>query len=78
MIHTPLQEMDAVILCGGLGTRLRGVLDDCPKPMAEIEGRPFLDILIDHLAKYGATHFILCTGYKGNFIKRYYEKQEED
>ncbi|MEW6376165.1 MAG: nucleotidyltransferase family protein [Thermodesulfobacteriota bacterium] len=73
---TLLQRTDVAILCGGLGTRLRGVLDDRPKPMAEIEGRPFLDILIDHIAKYGATHFILCTGYKGNFVKRYYERKE--
>lgn len=76
MRHTLLQGTDVAILCGGLGTRLRGVLDDRPKPMVEIEGRPFLDILIDHLAKYGATHFILCTGYKGDFIKRYYERKE--
>ncbi|MBM4348285.1 MAG: galactokinase [Deltaproteobacteria bacterium] len=76
MRHALLRGTDVVILCGGLGTRLRGVLGDRPKPMAEIEGRPFLDILINHVAKYGMTRFILCTGYKRDFIKRYYEKKE--
>jgi NDP-sugar pyrophosphorylase family protein len=75
MRHTLLQGTDVVILCGGLGKRLRGVLDDRPKPMAEIEGRPFLDILINHVAKYGITRFILCTGFKGDLIKRYYKNK---
>jgi D-glycero-alpha-D-manno-heptose 1-phosphate guanylyltransferase len=68
------KDIDVVVLCGGLGTRLRGVIDDCPKPMAEINGRPFLDILIHYVARYGFTRFILCTGYKRDFIRRYYEK----
>jgi NDP-sugar pyrophosphorylase family protein len=68
------QNIDVVILCGGLGTRLQGVIDDRPKSMAEINGRPFLDILIHYVVRYGFTRFILCTGYKSNMIRRYYEK----
>jgi NDP-sugar pyrophosphorylase family protein len=68
-----LQDIDVAVLCGGLGTRLQGVIDDRPKSMAEINGRPFLDILVDYIARYGFTRFILCTGFKGDLIKRHYE-----
>ncbi len=67
--------MDVIILCGGLGMRLRDVVGDRPKSMAEISGRPFLDILVDYVARYGFTHFILCTGFKGDLIKRYYKNK---
>lgn len=70
------KNIDVVILCGGLGTRLKGVVNDRPKPMAEINGLPFLDILIDYVANCGFTRFILCVGYKGDFIKKYYEDKE--
>ena len=69
------EDIDVIILCGGLGTRLREVVDDRPKPMVEIDGRPFLDVLVDYVARYGFTRFILCTGFKGDLIKRYYEKK---
>ncbi|MBI5606376.1 MAG: NTP transferase domain-containing protein [Deltaproteobacteria bacterium] len=67
-----MKEIDAVILCGGLGSRLKKVVHDRPKPMAEIQGRPFLDILIDHTAAFGITRYILCTGYMANCIEHYY------
>lgn len=67
-----LEEIDVVILTGGDGTRLRKVLSDRPKPMAEINKRPFLDILIDHISSYGFKRFILCTGYRADFIHEYY------
>jgi len=67
--------MDVVVLCGGLGTRLHSVVDDRPKSMVEINGKPFLDILIEYIAHYGFIRFILCTGYKGDFVKRYYESK---
>jgi len=69
------QNIDVVILCGGLGTRLNSVVDDRPKSMVEINDRPFLDILVDYVARYGFTRFILCTGYKRGFIRRYYESK---
>jgi NDP-sugar pyrophosphorylase family protein len=68
-------NIDVAILCGGLGTRLKGVVDDRPKPMAEINGRPFLDILIDYIASFGFRRFILCTGYKSKSIINYYQKK---
>jgi NDP-sugar pyrophosphorylase family protein len=68
-------DLDFVILCGGLGTRLRTVVNDRPKPMAEVNGRPFLDILMEHAASFGFRRFILCTGYMSEKIKDYYTKQ---
>ena len=67
------KDIDVVVLCGGLGTRLNSVVDDRPKSMAEINDRPFLDILVDYVARYGFTRFILCTGFKGDLIRRHYE-----
>ena len=69
------KDIDVVILCGGLGTRLRKIINDRPKPMAEINKRPFLDVLIDYVSSYGFTRFILCTGYKGDVIRKHYESR---
>ncbi|MDO8607452.1 MAG: nucleotidyltransferase family protein [Phaeospirillum sp.] len=54
--------IDVVVLAGGLGTRIRGVLGDTPKVLAPINGRPFLDHLLDHLARLGAGRAVLCLG----------------
>ena len=59
----------AMILTGGLGTRLRPVVSDRPKPMALVEGVPFLEILIDCLAGKGVRDFVLLTGYKADMIE---------
>ncbi len=55
--------MTAVILAGGLGTRLRSVVSDRPKPMAEAGGRPFLEYLIDRLRQQGFRDVVLCVGH---------------
>jgi len=63
----------AAILAGGLGTRLRAVVSDRPKPMAEIaEGRPFLDYLVSKLFENRFSRVILCVGYKRESIIRYF------
>ena len=54
--------MEAIILAGGLGTRLRSILPDLPKPMAPIGSRPFLAILLDHLEGQGIYKVILAVG----------------
>jgi D-glycero-alpha-D-manno-heptose 1-phosphate guanylyltransferase len=58
--------MEAIVLAGGLGTRLRSVVPDLPKCMAPINGTPFLSYLIDHLIFQGVTHFVFALGYKSN------------
>lgn len=61
-----------VILAGGLGTRLRNAVPNLPKPMAEVNGRPFLEYLMDYWIKQGASRFILSVGYKKNLIINYF------
>jgi len=61
----------AVILAGGLGTRLRSVLGDLPKALAPVRGRPFLAYQLDWLKRQGVTRVILCTGYGHDLIQRY-------
>jgi D-glycero-alpha-D-manno-heptose 1-phosphate guanylyltransferase len=58
----------AIILAGGLGTRLRSVVSDLPKCMAPVNNRPFLDYVIDHLLQQGISHFIFSVGYKSDAI----------
>ncbi len=58
--------MEAIVLAGGLGTRLRSVVPDLPKCMAPINGIPFLAYLIDHLTAQGVTHFVFALGYKSD------------
>lgn len=64
----PLAGIDAAILVGGLGTRLRSVVDDVPKPFAPVLGRPFLFYLLDMLALRGARSVTLCSGYMAEFV----------
>lgn len=64
--------MDAIVLAGGLGTRLRGVVDDLPKPMASVCGRPFLAFVLDQLADGGFTTVALATGYRHDAIRSYF------
>jgi D-glycero-alpha-D-manno-heptose 1-phosphate guanylyltransferase len=66
----------AMILAGGLGTRLRPVVKDRPKPMATIQGVPFLEILIRSLAEKGVTNFVLLTGYQGELIEDYFRTHQ--
>ena len=62
--------MDAVILAGGLGSRLRGVVSDRPKPMAEINRRPFILYLFDQLIDIGLSRVVVSTGYLGDYFSR--------
>lgn len=58
----------AVILCGGLGTRLRAVSGDLPKPMVDVAGRPFLEYILDYLIKQGVNKAVLAVSYKKEAI----------
>jgi D-sedoheptulose 7-phosphate isomerase len=61
--------MDVVILCGGLGTRLRGVVSDRPKPMADVAGRPFLEWLLISLRRQGVRSVVLATGHLAGHVE---------
>ena len=69
--------MKVVIFCGGLGMRLREAGDDIPKPMVPIGNRPILWHLMKYYAHYGHTDFILCLGYRGDTIKKFFLNYEE-
>lgn len=64
--------MKVIILCGGLGTRLREETEYRPKPMVPIGGRPILWHIMKYYAHFGHKEFILCLGYKGEVIKDYF------
>jgi len=64
--------MKVVILCGGLGTRLREETEFRPKPMVPVGGRPILWHIMKFYAHHGHKDFILCLGYKGEVIKDYF------
>jgi len=66
------EHVQTLILAGGLGTRLSKILNDKPKPMAPVAGRPFLEYLILQLKKYGLTDIVLCTGYLGEQVQGYF------
>ncbi|WP_422137488.1 sugar phosphate nucleotidyltransferase [Endozoicomonas sp. ALC020] len=67
---------EAIILAGGLGTRLRSEIGDIPKPMALISGKPFLEILIHKLESGGIKHIILSLGYKAQSIIEHFQNKQ--
>ncbi|EJB5882228.1 nucleotidyltransferase family protein [Campylobacter coli] len=67
--------MQAIVLAGGLGTRLRSVVQDLPKPMAPINGKPFLAFVVEYLKKQGITEIILSVSYKYELIQEYFKDE---
>ena len=65
--------MNIVILAGGFGTRLQSVVRDVPKPMADISGTPFLELLMQELSFLDPEKFVLCVSYKKDIIKNYFK-----
>lgn len=65
--------MEAIVLAGGLGTRLRGVVHDVPKPMAPVQGRPFLALVLDQLVGAGFKTAIIAAGYRHEAIRTYFD-----
>lgn len=66
---TPLHATTAVVLAGGLGTRLRTVVSDRSKVVAEVNGRPFLHFIFDQLVAAGVQKAVLCTGYLADNVR---------
>ncbi|MBS6643438.1 MAG: nucleotidyltransferase family protein [Clostridiaceae bacterium] len=65
--------MQAILLAGGLGTRLQSVVNDRPKPMALIQEKPFMEYVIHELGKHGITDIIFAVGYKGSMVEEYFK-----
>ena len=64
--------MEAIVLAGGRGTRLRAAVPDLPKPMAPVGGRPFLEHLLDYWVRQGVTRFVLSVGYKREAVAAHF------
>ena len=65
-----------MILAGGLGTRLQPVLKDLPKCLAPINGKAFIDILLDHCIDQGLRRFVLCVGFLKDQIEKHLKKRQ--
>lgn len=75
----PLASIDALLLCGGLGTRLRPLIADRPKGLAEVAGKPVLDILVAELRRQGCRRIIFCVGYlKEQIIAHYRDRTDAE
>ena len=68
------KKNSAIILCGGRGTRLGSIGKKIPKSLIKINGHPIIWYIMNNLVKNSFNHFILPVGYKGNLIKRYFQK----
>lgn len=66
-----LSAIDVAVLAGGMGTRLRGVLQDIPKILAPVAGRPFLEHLLVWLRRQGVRRVVLCLGYRAAAAEAY-------
>ena len=69
---------DIIILAGGLGTRLNQTVPDTPKPMAPVNGKPFLQYLLNHINEAGFRRVILSTGYLSEKIESYFNIRYKD
>ncbi len=69
---------EAIILAGGLGTRLKSIIQDTPKPMVLIHGKPFLSYLIDYVRDCGINRIILSVGYKYQDIQSFFSDKQGD
>jgi NDP-sugar pyrophosphorylase family protein len=67
-----MDNLQAVILAGGLGTRLRPLTLKIPKPMVDINGAPFLEIKLRDMLRRGIRDYVLCVGYLGNMVEEYF------
>ncbi|EAI4303032.1 D-glycero-D-manno-heptose 1-phosphate guanosyltransferase [Campylobacter lari] len=67
--------MQAIVLAGGLGTRLKSVVQDLPKPMAPINGKPFLAFVLEYLKKQGITEVVLSVSYKYELVQECFKDE---
>lgn len=70
--------MELLILAGGMGSRLKGVVDNIPKPMAPINGKPFLEFLLKYVSKYKVRKIVLCLSYKHEVVSQHFGNRYED
>jgi histidinol-phosphate phosphatase family protein len=67
-----VKDMQVVVLLGGLGTRLKDITVNTPKPMVDIHGQPFFYYQMELMKWYGLRKFLFCVGYKGSMVEEYF------
>ncbi len=70
------QELTCLVLAAGLGSRLKSIEPNVPKPMVKVGGKPFLEYLIEELKRFGIKDIILCVAYKSKIIEDYFKNGE--
>lgn len=71
-----MQLKEAIILAGGLGTRLKSAVPDLPKCMAPVNGKPFISYVIEYLKQEGVEKFIFALGYKSEFFEKFLQSEQ--
>jgi dTDP-glucose pyrophosphorylase len=77
LLEGKVRRNKVVLMAGGLGTRLRPLTDEIPKPLLEIGGKPILETIIQNFVKYGFVDIIISLNYKANMIKKYFGNGEK-
>lgn len=72
LLATPVRDNLVILMAGGLGTRLRPLTEDCPKPMLKIGGRPILETILLNFIEYGFRRFLISVNYKSEMITQYF------
>jgi D-glycero-alpha-D-manno-heptose 1-phosphate guanylyltransferase len=77
-LSVALNQVVAVVLAGGFGTRIQHLLSGVPKPMAAVNGRPFLEWVVRYLARQGVTRVVISTGYLADVVARHFQEHQVD
>jgi len=73
LICSSIKSNKVVLMVGGLGTRLRPLTDNTPKPMLPVGGKPILQTIVEKFVSYGFVNIIMCVGYKSSIIQNFFE-----
>src|ERR1051326_2914517 len=73
-----VKNTSALLLVGGMGTRLRSVVSSAPKPMATLGGKSFLELLVKQLSQQGVSKLVMCTGYLADQIQEHFGDGKAD
>ena len=72
LIQSRTRPNRVILMAGGLGSRLRPLTDDCPKPMLKVGNKPLLETILDNFIEYGFRHFYISVNYMGDVVKSYF------
>lgn len=72
LLHKKVKKNPVIIMAGGLGSRLRPLTNDCPKPLLKVGGKPILEIIVEKFIEEGFENFYFSVNYKAEMIKKYF------